>query len=223
MSHEIDRDRDRICRLGTEAWERLQQEQDWNSYMALGEAFLVGRQEAFDQSGSNNPNDPRYKRVFGPWLVKYGLEKFHPSDRAKLFIVMENRGLIEDWRKTLGLTQRLRLNHPTTVLRRWQSSTQVLKKGEPKTSKVTDLKQEVKELKRQHELDEERLAAADSGDLFDWKKTSAEKMAEIIVGNIGSWLSPGKVRKLGTELLRLLDDKPKAEPKKKATKEDDGS
>jgi hypothetical protein len=216
MAYDHDEERrDRVCRHGAEEWRRVQEERDWTSYMAIGEAFLIGRQLAFDLSGTNSNNDPRYKKVFGQWLVKYGFDNFDRSDRAKLYTVMENRGAIETWRSTLGLTQRLKLNHPTTVLRKWQA-TQVPKKGEPRTSTVTKLKQEVSELKRQHELDEERLAAADGGDLWDLKKTSAEDIAAAIFGNVGSLLSPAKARKIATELLRMLDDKPKAEPKKKA-------
>jgi hypothetical protein len=211
--------RDRVCRHGAEEWKRVKEERDWTSYMAIGEAFLIGRQWAFDLSGTNNNNDPRYKKAFSAWLVKYGFDDFDRSDRAKLYTVMENRGAIETWRSTLGLTQRLKLNHPSTVLRQWKAATQVPKSGEPKTSPITKLKQKINELERQHELDEERIAAADGGDLFNWKTTSAEKIAATIIANVGVLLTPTKAKKIATEMLRLLDDKPKAaEPKKKTAK-----
>jgi hypothetical protein len=203
---------DRICRLAEEACELLQDkdQETWDSYMAIGAAFLIGRQWAFDMSGTSDINNPKYKKAFSTWLNRYPkLAKFDSSDRAKLFVVMENRDAIESWRATLGLTARLKLNHPTSVLKRWQASTQVPKKSDAsKVSPVAKLRQEITELKRQHELDEERLAAADGGDLWDLKKTSAEDIAACIVGNVGSLLNATKARKIATEILRLLDDKP---------------
>jgi hypothetical protein len=209
MSHDIDAERrDRVCRLGSEAWERLQTEQDWSSYMAMGEAFLVGQQEAFEQSGTNDINNPKYKKAFGAWMVKYNLDRFDRSDRSKLYIVMKNRGLIEAWRSTLPLTTRLKLNHPTSVLRKWQASTQVSddKSGEPKVSQVAQLKQYIKELQRQHELDEEKLAAADAGSLFDLKKTSADNIAAVIVDNVGVIISASKAKAIAAGILKRLEN-----------------
>jgi hypothetical protein len=198
--HDIE-ERDRVCRLGSEAWKRLQTEQDWNSYMALGEAFIVGREEAYELSGIQNINDVRYKKAFGDWMVKYGLDRFDRSDRAKLFTVMEHRGSIEVWRSTLPLTQRLKLNHPTTVLRKWQKATQVPTAKQPKESPVAKLKQENAELKRQHELDEERLAAAEHIDeAFSLTKDDAEHISNTLVKSVGT---KGVTKKKIIEACRL--------------------
>jgi hypothetical protein len=152
----------------------------------------------------------RYKKAFSAWLARYPkLERFDRSDRAKLFTVMENRGPIETWRATLTQTQRLRVSHPTAVLAKWKAATQVPdKSGEPKTSQVMQLKLLVKELQRQHELDEEKLAAADAGSLFDLKKTKAEDIAAVIVDNIGVIISASKAKAIAAGILKLLE-KPK--------------
>ena len=74
MAYDGDEERrDRICRLGEEAFDRLQHadKESWDSYMTMGEAFLCGRDEAFIKSGTNSINDPRYKKAFGAWLKRY--------------------------------------------------------------------------------------------------------------------------------------------------------
>ena len=43
------------------------------------------------------------------------------GDRSRLLIVMDNLPQIEQWRQTLTPTERLRLNHPDAVLRKWKT------------------------------------------------------------------------------------------------------
>jgi hypothetical protein len=92
----------------------------------------------------------------------------------------------------------------------------------PRKSAVADLKAANAELTRTIADLEEKLAAADGGDLFNWKTTPADKIAATIVSNVNVLMSPAKARKIATEILRLLDDRPKAAPKSKAPKKPKG-
>jgi hypothetical protein len=44
------------------------------------------------------------------------------GDRSRLFAVMDNLPMIEEWRRKLTLTERLKLNHPNAVLRKWKAA-----------------------------------------------------------------------------------------------------
>jgi hypothetical protein len=143
MGKEDEQNRDRICKLGTAAWKRLKKEQNWNDYMTLGESFVAGREWALNEVPSNDINDPRFKKAFSHWLTKYQVDDYDRSDRAKLFTVMQHRSEIEGWRATLTQTERLKLNHPTSVLRKWKAATEVRKPklADKEKATVPELKQ----------------------------------------------------------------------------------
>jgi hypothetical protein len=207
--------RDRVCRAATDAWKRLREGQTWGDWMQIGEAFLIGRQIAFEESATNSIDDPRYKRSFGAWMSKYGLDGLHRSDRAKLFTVMESRGAIEDWRRaSLTERQRLALNHPTSVLRKWQAATDTSKTKKPR--RVVGIEKVNKDTGRaQHEIEalqeqvKELEAARDTEDagLFGGTPTS---VAKTIVKNMNAKAAA----LVAEEILKLLTPKPPTKGKK---------
>jgi hypothetical protein len=73
---------------------------------------------------TNEPTGRRYNQIFGEWLTRHGFDDIDKGDRSRLFEVMENLDEIEGWLATLPTTNRLRLNHPATVLRKWRAKTQ---------------------------------------------------------------------------------------------------
>ena len=151
MNKRLTDESDRIVRQGTAAWRRIKKEKSWNDWMAVGDALHVGRTFAMNDAGTNAPIGKGYNLAFNQFLIDAQLDDMDPSDRAKLFTVMENRPAIEQWRATLSQTERLRLNHPTSVLRKWQQAT---KEPKAKPDKAT-LKDSV------IALDEEQHAAKD--------------------------------------------------------------
>ena len=44
------------------------------------------------------------------------------GDRSRLYAVMDNLPMIEEWRQRLTITERLKFNHPNAVLRKWKAS-----------------------------------------------------------------------------------------------------
>ena len=113
-------ERDRVSRQGTEAWRRLKREKSWGDWIKVGEALQVGRDWAMNQASTNKPEGKGYNLAFGEWLVKYKLDDMDKGDRCRLFEVIDNLPMIEQWRKTLTLNQRLSLNHPNSVLRKFK-------------------------------------------------------------------------------------------------------
>jgi hypothetical protein len=129
---QLDKDVDRIGRAGQAAWKRLKKGATWTDWMQVGEALMAGRTLAMNAAQTNRPEGKGYNQLFSQWLIRYGLSEIDKSARAKIFIVMAHRGEIEDFRSGLPSNLRLELNHPVTVLRRWQAATKITKPKRPK-------------------------------------------------------------------------------------------
>jgi hypothetical protein len=109
-------------RKGQEAWQRLQHNQTYQDWCAVGRAHVIGRTAAMQDAGCNTPQGHRYKTAFTAWQHKQGFENLDKGDRCRLFEVMDNLTEIEAWRLTLTPRARAGLNHPSTVLRRWKAA-----------------------------------------------------------------------------------------------------
>jgi vacuolar-type H+-ATPase subunit I/STV1 len=134
MPDHIDDREKTLFRQGMEAWERLKKEESWEDWLKVGQAHIAGRALAMQRAGvtTNVPRGTGYKREFGKWLAEYKFDDIDKGDRSRLFAVMENLPAIEAWRKTLTQTERLKLNHPSTVLRKWKKETQIDPEDKPK-------------------------------------------------------------------------------------------
>ena len=112
-------------------------------------------------AGTNSPNGKGYAQEFSRWLAANKLGDMDKSDRSKLFTVMESLSAIEAWRATLTRPERLKLNHPTTVLRNWQRATAVPEAKPDRPSKndaLRDLDEELHAARREIERLKARIA-----------------------------------------------------------------
>jgi hypothetical protein len=109
-------------RHGQQAWHRLGRDDAWEHWTHVGAAVVIGRSRAMHEAAVNRPVGRRYKLLFAAWLKKFGFENIDKADRCRLFAVMDHLEEIETWRATLTPTERLRLNHPSAVLRKWKSA-----------------------------------------------------------------------------------------------------
>ena len=133
-------ERDRVSRLGSEAWKRLKKCKDYNDWVKVGEALQVGREWAMNQAQTNKPEGKAYNMAFSEWLQHYKLD-----DRSRLFRVMDALPQIEEWRRTLTLTERLKLNHPNAVLRKFKAAFEMPDLSKPAKSGSRDRVAELRE------------------------------------------------------------------------------
>jgi hypothetical protein len=129
-------------RLAQEAWHRLRQDQTWDDWKRVGAAHVLGRSGAMHEAGVNRPLGRRYNAAFAAWLRNYGFENLDKADRSRLFVVMDQLDEIETWRATLTPTERLRLNHPTAVLRKWKSAHAAARNQNCRLSPIEQCRQE---------------------------------------------------------------------------------
>jgi hypothetical protein len=189
-----------VIRAGQEAWDRLRSNATWDDWKRVGKAHVIGRHKAMIEAGVNQPVGRRYNGAFGTWQRELGFENLDKGDRARLFEIMSHLAEIEAWLATLTTNERLRLNHPTTVLRKWRAATVIPDaNAAPKPpSAFAKLKEANIDLQeRLHRT--EREIKAGGGDL--WKPTDRpEDIAEVMV----TTLSLAKAERTAREILRMV-------------------
>lgn len=126
---------------GQEAWHRLRHAHTWEDWRHVGAALLIGRSGAMREAGVNRPVGRRYNAVVAAWLKKFRFGNLDKADRSRLFAVMDRLQEIETWRATLAPTERLRLNHPSTILRKWKSANAISRNQNSRLSSIEKCRQ----------------------------------------------------------------------------------
>ena len=129
---QFERDLDRIGRAGQAAYAQLKKSKDWNLWLVVGEAMATGRHMAMQGAKVNRPEGRGYNELFSQWLSRYKLSEIDKVTRSHLLIVMEHKSEVEEFRNSLPLSERMRLNHPSVMLRHWRKATAVKKPKVPK-------------------------------------------------------------------------------------------
>ena len=190
---------DAAVRQGQEAWRRLRDNSTWADWKKLGAAHVVGRAAAMRDAHINKPKGRSYNAVFGAWQKQFGFETLDKSDRARLFDVMDHLADIEAWLETLKPTERLRLNHPNSVWRRWKTAT--AKPGtEPKVSAVQKLKDSIVTIEEENTRLKRELAHG-GGDPWT-PEDNPQEIARVMFGK----LSKTKAEKVAREILRMVKE-----------------
>jgi hypothetical protein len=151
------------------AWGRVKKAQArmWGEWMTIGEGLLAGRQWAMRMADTNKPEGKGFVMNFSEWLKRFKVDDMDKSDRAKLLQIMEERPAVEEWRATLPDKERMGLNNPTVVWRKWTAATRV-RKPKSRTAAVSATEHgraraTIAELQaRNNELQEELSTARDS-------------------------------------------------------------
>jgi hypothetical protein len=203
---------------GREAWDRVKKHADlsWEDWMMTGVALTIGREECLAATHANDINSKRYRNAFSGWLTENGFGDMDKAARSRLFECMEHQGQIEAWRARLTLTERLKLNHPDTVLRRWRNST-VEGKASSGEKPETPAQKQAREVARlQEELDAAnaklRRAERDQGHilLID-RRDTAEQILAVLESEV-----PTKAARIAALLLnRQKGTAPRSAPKVK--------
>jgi hypothetical protein len=183
---------------GQAAWQRLNDCQTWNDWLLVGEALLVGRSEAMTAARTNKPEGRRYNEEMAAWLKATNFTNIDKGTRSRLLDCIEHRAEIEKWRATLTTTERLKINHPTSILRHWQRKTIIPDQTAlTKLSPTAKLKASIVGLEEQN-FRMKREIERGGGDLWSPVDT-AKDIAVVIFSRLGR----SKVIEVSRELAKL--------------------
>src|SRR6266446_9139427 len=107
---------------GRQAWKSIKSDETWEKWVAIGNAVAIGRAETMRLLHTNQPKGGQWGRVFGAWLDEQGFAEIDKGVRSRLQNCLDNLPAIEAMRQNMGLTQRLQLNHPNAIWRRFQAA-----------------------------------------------------------------------------------------------------
>ncbi len=139
------------------------------------------RSRAFDRppgrygrGRTEQPIGSRYNSELGSWLARHHFDNIDKGDRSRLIEVIDNLPAIEAWRATLTQIACLRLNHPSSILRKWKAATEIKEPQPTLRDIVADLSEDNAKLKKEVEelrarLDEAEAAAKMHREAADMK------------------------------------------------------
>src|SRR5262249_38910151 len=152
--------------------------------------------------GTNQPVGRRWSETFGAWLKETEFDQINRPTRSHLQTCLDNLPAIEAWRQTIGLGLRLQLNHPYTVLRRWQASRQSAIAGSGPSNAPLGLREENTRLQDEieaHKAKIRRLVADERG-----PQIARSDTPDDIVRVLLDWLPAAKRPKVASSLVNAL-------------------
>jgi hypothetical protein len=136
----------------------------WEEWVEIGWGLSIARRE-ISRRANDKTSGKRFNLVMREWLKRMGLDDLDPSARSRLMKIMDQLPEISKWHADLPIAQRIRCNHPDSVLAGYNKS---LKTG----LELTNEKQSAKDFQIE-ELEQELAKAFAERD--DWR-TRAEKV-----------------------------------------------
>jgi hypothetical protein len=189
--------------LAAEADDRIKRGAHWEDWCFVADGFAVGRAKAMRRAGTNQPVGSAYNRAFADWMAERPWAKnTDKATRNHLFWAADHRSEIEAWRATLSQTERDRMNHPTTLRRKWDAAHKVAEgsKVHKKETKAEALQRENAEL-----WDKVKRMQRDGGSLFDLNQTPVKDIAKIMGEHMGLGRLTRLQQEIGKEIAALKD------------------
>jgi hypothetical protein len=191
-----------IIEKGKGAWRRLREHASWQDWKMVGAALVVGRADAMRDGHVNKPRGRSYNAAFNAWLKKFGFQDMDSGDRARLFQVMDHLAEIEAWLEKLGKEkpkERLHLNNPSSVLRKWKAATAVPDPNAPaKVSPYQKVSESVAAL--QEENDRMKRAIKRGGGNLWTPEDKPEDIVRFLLADLSKW----KAEQVGRGLLKAV-------------------
>jgi hypothetical protein len=187
--------------LAAEADERIKRGAHWADWRFIADGLDVGRNKAMRAAGTNKPYGKAYTRYFGDWMADRPWAKnLDKTTRNHLFWVADHLSEIEAWRETLAQNERAKMNHPSTLKRRYDAAHKVAAKDPSAPQKETSREALVRENAELFAKVQKLERQIDSGDgsLFDLKQDSVAS----IIDTIARTVTIGRLESLKNALVK---------------------
>ena len=182
------------------AWDNLKKGASWEDWRAIARRLSDGRVASMAKAGTNQPVGKTYNKAFSDWLDdRTWAREIDKASRNQAIWCADNEAAIEKWRETVGLTQRLMMNHPGTIKRNFERMN-VDKDKEKKPETETRAQKVERELEAlAAERDKWKRQAERDGSLFDLKVDSIKIIVDTIAANIGPYRFDELVKAMNVE------------------------
>lgn len=206
---------------GALALRRIRQHEDYSHWTAVGRALLRLQEEAMHLSGSNSPHGRGYTAIRAELGSRVpDLEELDKTSKSHATWLAKNFAAVEHWRHTLAVNERDKLNHPTTIKRRYEAThgaTTAVGEAARAASPMDKLKAE--NVRLQEELDAahakiRRLERAEGNALLITRTDSPEAILAVLESEI-----PAKAARIAGLLLNRQKSTAAVKPRGKTAKE----
>jgi hypothetical protein len=138
-----------LIRAGQAAWSRVRNAaslsfKDWH---AIGRAIRIGRRLCVKAAHSEKPQGRRYSDAMSAWLVQSGFDENPEPTRREAVKLVEDIA-ISEWRDTLPEGERIRLNHPRSVILAYDLAQRAKRESPSRRSAAEMLKLAAETLRR---------------------------------------------------------------------------
>jgi hypothetical protein len=185
------------------AWERLKRGASWDDWKVICVRFADGRAAAMARAGTNQPIGKTYNVSFSEWMhARKWATDIDKATRNQAIWCADHMAAIEAWRETVGVSQRLMINHPGTVKRNYERM-MVDKGAEKKPVTETKAQKVERELEAlATERDKWKRQAEKDGSLFDLKNDGVKLIAQTIAQNMTDWRFGELLKEMNAESER---------------------
>ncbi len=157
--------------------------ESWEQWRTIGFAIEAGRKDIMKSLGINDPrsNAKKLKDEIWIWLKATGFNEIDKTVRSRLRSCIEHLTQIEEWRKTLDANERVALNHPNSIWRKYETTLKDANAGKPHRVNAKDevIRELQEEVDRLTETITEMAAATPSAPVDDAAAGAWERQGEL--------------------------------------------
>jgi hypothetical protein len=188
-------------------------------WLSIGRALARVRTEAMRCAGTNNDHHPHYRIYYGILMTRVpDLDALVKQDKASSVHarwLWDNWPVIEPWFAGLEPGANEKLNHPTTIKRRYEAAHKTKPQGaeavptplQRKERRIAELEEELDQTSRKLRAIERANGNISEGRDWTWHDTP-EQIAAVMMQ-----LHPDKAKRLGGALQNLAKSTTKKPPR----------
>jgi hypothetical protein len=160
-------------------------------WLPIAWAIGFGRAKVMAELSITEPTGRRYNAAIGEFLNKNGLRGIHKVTRSRLAEIAEHLPEIRAWYNQLDAADRIHINNPATILKRWRQDTNQIPASPSPLAKILeryDLSSilealsPTKRIELEGRLDRQREQSLENHGLIDRRLTNALiKLAALAV------------------------------------------
>ena len=169
--------------MAADANDRIKRRANWRDWCLIADGLAVGRVKAMRRAKTNQPRGGVYGRAFAQWMAERPWARnINKATRNHLLWVAAHRSEIEAWRETLTQRARGRMNHPTSLRRRWDASH---KPTTVREALVRELRAQIASRELRAELARlKHMIEHCDGSLFNLRRDSVDDTVDVMGGTV---------------------------------------